>query len=76
MWVFLKYFIRIITDLEVILAPAQFQSLTLGFSAISNHYLQCCFLLGSAKMEKITKKYNFTDSPAFSASYKEHTLTH
>lgn len=68
--------LKSITDLKVILAPAQFKSLVMWFYPISNHYLQCYFLQGSAKMEKITKKNNFIDLPAFSASYKEYTLIH
>lgn len=66
--------LKSITDLKVILSPAQFKSLVMGFSPISNHYLQYCSLQGSAKMEKITKKNNFIDLPAFLASYKEYTL--
>lgn len=66
--------LKSITDLKVILSPAQFKSLVMGFSPISNHYLQCCFLQRSAKMEKITKKTNFIDVPALLASYKEYIL--
>lgn len=68
--------LKSVTDLKVILAPAQFKSLLMGFSPTSNNYLQSCFLQGSAKMEKITKKNNFIDLLASSASYKEYTLIH
>lgn len=37
-------------DLKVILAPVQFKT---WFSPTSHYYLQCCFLQGFTKMEKV-----------------------